>query len=480
MKRVIFAIYNMLLFATPAIAQQGSVLSLDKAIEMALSQNPSIKSAHYNEQVSEANRKATRGLFMPQINLVGNYSYLSKDIAINANNLKQNISTVAGDIINLATQSEIISQNTATILSNLLSEVANLNWSYTLQKRSFAFIGAEVSVPIFMGGKINAAYRISQIEESISRHQSRQAENSLISELIERYYALSLTTRVVKVKEQVVAGINRHLQDAIALERQGMIARSELLYVEYKMAEAERELHDAQGELTTIKEALNATLTTNEDFSTTTPMFILSEIEDIEYYKQLASSNPLISQVELKQEISEQAIRINRADFFPQITALGAANIYNHQLSGLLPRWAVGVGVSFKIFNGLNREYKYKAAKSTARSVEQIVATAHNDVNLLIDKLYTQLQNYHNQHLSIASSIRFAKEYHKAKERAFLEGLATASELIDAELNLAKARTEQLEAAFKYDTTLAKLLEASGISSHFTNYIHSNKAQIIE
>ena len=480
MKREVLTIYILLFCIYTSIAQGGRPLSLDRAIDMALAQNPAIKSAHYNEQAATENRKATRGLFMPQINLIGNYSYLGKDIAINTNNLKQNISTTAGDVISTALQSEIISQNTATLLSNLLGEATSFDWSYTLQKRSFGFIGTSVNVPIFLGGKINAAYRASQIEESISKQQSRQAENSLISELIERYYALMLITRVAQVKEQVVAGISKHLKDAIALEQQGMIARSELLYVEYKMAEAERELYDAQGELTTIKDALKATISTDEDFTTITPMFILNRVEDIAYYRHLAESNPLISQVELKMKLAEQALRIDRAEFFPQITAMGVANIFNHQVSDLLPRWAVGVGVNFKIFNGLNREHKYKAAKTTVNEVEQIAIGAHKDVNLLIDKLYNQLQNYHNRLNSIASSIRFAEEYRKSKQRAFTEGLATASDLIDAELNLAKVRTERLEAAFKYDTTLAKLLEAAGVSINFMDYIHSNDVEIIE
>ena len=480
MKRLFLSLYFFTFCAWTATAQTNPPLSLNKAIEMTLSQNPNIKSAHYNEQAAVANRKATKGLYMPQINLIGNYSHLGKNIAINTNHLKQNITTAAGDIISSAIQTEIISQNTAAMLSNLLGEVTNLDWNYTLQNRSFGFIGAEVSVPIFLGGKINAAYHASQIEESIAKQHSQQVENSLISELIERYYALSLITRVVQVKEQVVAGINKHLQDAIALERQGMIARSELLYVEYKMAEAERELYDAQGELSTTKEALKAILSTDEDFTATTPMFVLKAIDDITHYKLLADNNSIISQVELKKDLSEQAVRINRAEFFPQITAMGVANIYNHQVSGLLPRWAVGIGVNFKIFDGLNRENKYKAAKATANEVEQIAAGVHKDINLLVDKLYNQLQNYHNRLNSIASSIRFAEEYRQAKERAFQEGLATASELVDAELNLAKARTERLEAAFEYDITLARLLEAAGISINFMDYIHSSEVQIIE
>ena len=112
--------------------------------------------------------------------------------------------------------------------------------------------------------------------------------------------------------------------------------------------------------------------------------------------------------------------------------------------------------------------------------MEQIAIKVHDEINLLIEELYNQLLNYHNRITSINSSIRFAEEYRQAKEIAFAEGWTTASDLIDAELNLAKARTERLEAAFNYDVTLAKLLEAAGISTKFTDYIRQSNIQTIE
>ena len=51
------------------------------------------------------------------------------------------------------------------------------------------------------------------------------------------------------------------------------------------------------------------------------------------------------------------------------------------------------------------------------------------------------------------------------KNAAFLEGMSSSSDLIDAELNLAGVRTERLQAAYNYDLLLARLLEAAGAGS---------------
>lgn len=92
------------------------------------------------------------------------------------------------------------------------------------------------------------------------------------------------------------------------------------------------------------------------------------------------------------------------------------------------------------------------------------------DVSVLVEKLYNEMLNYYNQFHSIEASIAFAEEYLKAKNASFLEGMTSSSDLIDAELNLAKARTERIQMAFAYDVALAKLLEAAGVSDEFTAY----------
>ena len=283
---------------------------------------------------------------------------------------------------------------------------------------------------------------------------------------------MALATQVVRVRTQVADGIRRHLNDAIALEEQGMLAKAERLYVEFKMTEAERELKNAQLQLETIKDALNNTLASdNADYVPVTNMFVVQQIEDVEYYKSLAANhNPLLNQVTLKRQLAEEGVRLQRSDYFPQVVAMGGGSVYNYQVTDMLPRWAVGVGVSFKIFDGLNREYKYSAAKQTVRRVEQLETKARSDISILVEKLYNQLENYYNQFESVESSIDFAEEYLRAKNVAFINGMSSASDLIDAELNLAKVRTERIQMAFSYDVALAQLLEAAGVSDEFTSY----------
>ncbi|MDD3108786.1 MAG: TolC family protein, partial [Alistipes sp.] len=276
-------------------------------------------------------------------------------------------------------------------------------------------------------------------------------------------------------------GMQHHLADAVALEQNGIVARAERLYAEVHTAEAERELLKAQKTVETLLSALSTTLNTEQSYRPATEMFILQEIEPVSYFKENAlAHNPQLKEVGHIQSLATENMRLQRADFAPQVALMGTAALYNYQLSSMIPHWAVGAGVTFKIFDGLHREYKYSAARWQIRQAEAVNEQANHNILTLIDKLYNEMVTSSEKMPSIDASYRFALEYLRIKEQAFNEGMAPSSDVVDAQLNLAKIRTERLQAAYYYDLMLARLLEAAGISDALTQYAHRASAKVIQ
>ena len=393
-------------------------------MQLALDGNPTVKALEYEEKAAKRERQAAIGLFMPKINVRGVYTYLGKDIKIDLNNGKGAVSDMANQTISTIMQNPTLAGIIQPMLPDIqsgLNSLLGLDWAYTIQNRSFGFVGGDVTMPIFMGGKIITANKAAKLNESAVKEQGSQVRNALMSEVVERYFGYALALNAVDVRKQVVAGMEQHLRDIESLEKNGMVAQTERLYVEYKLNEARRDLQNAELQAETIGNALCNTLGTDAVSIPVSAMFVLDTV----------------------------------------------------------PRWAVGVGFSFKIFDGLNREYKYSAARNTVRRVEQLKVKADKDISVLIESLYSKMLNYRNQISSIESSIAFAEEYLRAKNAAYVEGMATSTDLIDAELNLAKVRIERMQAAYNFDVSLAKLLEAAGISEEFIGYSRSANARHI-
>ena len=166
-------------------------LSLDEAIAVALTENPAMKAAEFEEKAATQERRAAIGLRMPKISVMGAYAYMSKDIGFDFNEMKGPAKELAGQILG----SGLIPPEMIPSINGLLNPLMNADWFLKVQDQSLGFVGGEVTVPIWMGGKINAANRAARINEKTAVAQGNQTRNALISELVERYFGLALARR---------------------------------------------------------------------------------------------------------------------------------------------------------------------------------------------------------------------------------------------------------------------------------------------
>ena len=75
--------------ASSLAAQPKQTLSFDEALNLTLTNNPSIKASTYEQEAAERERKAAYGLRLPKIGVTGAYAYLSEDINIDLNGMKR-------------------------------------------------------------------------------------------------------------------------------------------------------------------------------------------------------------------------------------------------------------------------------------------------------------------------------------------------------------------------------------------------------
>ncbi|MEG1554015.1 MAG: TolC family protein [Rikenellaceae bacterium] len=454
-----------LLLPIPLEAQVQHTLTLEQAMEQTLGENKQIDIDHFAEQSMLYKRKAMKGLHSPQFGLVAAYSHLSDDIKLDVNGLKP---TVGGLLANFP----------ATIIPpEVAKSIMGKDWAYKIQDKDFLTIGATVSMPIFMGGKINAANRAAQAELDIAKEEGNQNKAALRSELIERYYGLSLAMQALEVRTEVLEGMEKHLADALKLEKNGIVPKVDCLYAQMKVAEAAAEVQKAKSALKTITTALKNTLNQPNyegDIFPMSSMFVLKNIEDLNYFKDLAlKNNSILKQIDLKTQLAKEALKVERSAFMPEIAAMGGVALYNYQVTTFAPKWMVGAGLKFNIFDGLHRENSVRSAKSKVNQVKAIGENAESDIEMLIEKLYNELLSTKDVYDTFASRIDFAKEYLRLKEIAFSNGMAPSQDVTDARLLLSKNRIEALQSAFDYDIALSKLLENCGISEEFMQYKNS-------
>lgn len=196
----------------------------------------------------------------------------------------------------------------------------------------------------------------------VNREQVNANQQSL---LIESYFGLRLGQRVVAVKEETYNSLKTHYDQALKLEQNGMINRAERLFAQVSMDEAKRELESSRKDLEVAQQALKSLLNMEEekDISTTTSLFINTNIPSADYFKEMVpANNYLVNQLKLQENIAGNELKIGRSGYVPTIALFGKQTLYSHGVDKyLMPRTMVGIGFTWNIFDGLNREKKISA-----------------------------------------------------------------------------------------------------------------------
>ena len=465
-----------LMFSLSAMAQQR--VGFSDALGMMEERNRAISSAKYGVDAAYREYRAAQGLRMPKIDLVGCYTLMQHSIDIDLGGAKGVVTESLDGLIGNGVSQGFITPTIASLLTDGLAPLMGTDWRYTLQNRHFGFVGTTFTMPIYMGGRISIANRVAKLKIDGAQIGLNGVTNTLITELVERYYGVILAREVVAVKEFVVQGVERHLRDAEAMEKEGIVAHSVVLYLQYKLSEVERDYSDALSKLRVAERALQTTIQSDTAIIPSDRMFLSNDIYSIDYYRDSALNlNTIIGEVENAEHLSLEGVNLARSAFMPEIVAMGGASLYSYNLTNILPRWAVGVGVSMPIFGGLSRQEQYRASKSVERSVQDVVVKIREDILLLVDKEYYTLQNALLNIDSSKRSITLAKSYYTTALEGFREGVTPSSELMDARIALAASEVEYLDAVYNYILSLARLLEVSGLSSDFVNYI-SNGVEV--
>lgn len=484
------------LFAGSLQAQRP--LTWKEALDLTLGNNPALKQANYQVKEKKALQQAARSLYLPQADLSANYVRLSDDIHLDLTPVRDAITPLYGALGKYGVFSGVPNPDPATqqimpILPDNLStqvirqkmlegleNVQNGEWDQMIQKKEFATLQASVNWTLYAGGRIRTANRLAGLQSTEAEWKQRQVAADLTTELAQRYYGVNLALQAVKVREMVLDGMMRHLNDATRLYEQGLIAKAELLNAKVYTSQAQRELDKAIRELETSREALSNTLGLqgNEMPMPVSPLFYMDSLPPVTYFlEQARRNNPQLRQVETLGQQAKAGEKVSMAAFLPAVGVKGSYDIANKDLSEQAPEWMVAAGLQWTLFDGTARIKKLQAAKMKTHQVEEVQKKAEADINTMIIKLYNDLNMYLEQIHQIENDLAFTDELVRVREKAFEEEMASGTDVTDARMLQAKTRIERLQAMHGFDTTLARLLQYAGMPEQFTAWQSSEKAK---
>ena len=283
-----------LLWLLPAFASaqtEAMDLSLEQSLTLLQSENKSLRIAGKEVELAKNEHQKLNAFWYPTSTAAGAYVHMSNPFELRQS-LNQFTDPAKEYVHSILPNDQFI--------SSLLDKIGHNTLTLPLISQNVTSIDANLTWPIFTGGKRIYASKIGKKLVSVAEVNREQVSANQQALLIESYFGLRLGQRVVEVKTETYNSLKIHYDQALKLEQQGMINRAERLVAQVSMEEAKRELESARKDLEVASQALKSLINIGEEqeIRTTTSLFINESIPSANYFKEMIPfNNYLVNQL---------------------------------------------------------------------------------------------------------------------------------------------------------------------------------------
>lgn len=392
-------------------------LSLDQAIDMALSSDYDIKIAQKDKETADVALDGAKGAQKPSLTASSSFG---------------------------------------------ISDIDNRGISRTNSNK------ISLSMPLYTGGKNEL--KIDKAKDGITATElnlARTQENTKLS-TISAYYDILEAQKVVTVDSETVTNYQEHLVNVQQLYAAGSIAKSDVLSTEVQLVNAEQTLVKAQNTydvaVSTLKNIIKLKGEEPLNLVDDAKYQIFDEalLDCIKYAKE-NRKDLMKYQVAIKQ--AEKDVEIAKSDKKPTVK-LSVDNSWDKQV---LPSddnhsLSAGVSASWNVFDGNVTNSSIKQAEIAVEQAQLNFDKESDAIDLEVRENYLNMREAEKRFNSTQVAINKAEEdYFIAKEK-YRAGAGLMLDIIDAQLALTTAKTNYIQAQYDYATYKAKLENVMGMS----------------
>ena len=496
-----------------SMAANATSLSLQDALDMAMANNSKIKAEKAKVDIAESGENEAFARFLPTVSLSAGITKINDPISIDLGRIQQPLSDIAGaaayskaylatyngayakayqEAVGQAMKAGMdeksakayVDSKSADIWSGVVSskdandaavkmaeskgqesaqQIKNSDFNMKVQDDWFFNARLTVVWPIFTGFKIYSAYDAAKENVNARKAEFEMAQNTVLMDVATKYFTLRLCEELVVMRETTKKDLEEHLKRSKKLEEGGQISKTERLRAEVALAEAENAYEDALRDQSLARMALASLLHTDTSLTATTPVESPEGIRSMEEFKALAvEKHPGLRQLRIERKRNQNAVKAAQADYYPTVALFGYKELYTKDLTLLEPEWAIGAKLQWDIFKGGDTRAKVSSAKAMDRSLGSLEEETIDNLKLLVEKRWRELEHAKGRLMSLAKTRELADEALRSQNKAYEAGLATGLDVVDAELALSRLQVADLKA--HYDAVIAwlGLLEAAG------------------
>lgn len=412
-------------------AQDSVHVNLQKAIEIALSENPTIKIADRNIEAKKYYKDEQIAALFPNISASGSYQRTVK---------KQKMTMEMGG--NPMTIEVGTSNNYAAGISLSLPLVAAPTW-YNL--------------------------KLSQIDVETAVESARSSRISLVNEVKKAYYGLLLAKDSYRVLQVNYANVEYTANNINSKYEQGLASDFEKLRADVQVKNQKPQLTSAENtvNLATMMLKVLIGVDVNE------PIIFdgqLSDFEDEMLGYQVADAKSIslennsdLKQLSLSQNSLDMSVKLLKASACPTLAFSGnaqymtMANDFDFANYNWFPYSVVGLSLNVPIMSWVGTSYKIKEAKLSIANLQEQKQYVENNLRVSVNNNLSNIRNAMADMTSNKETMMQAQRAYEIVQKQFEVGMATWLDLNSAELALTQSQLLYHQSIYNFLTAKTEL-----------------------
>ena len=432
MKKLIF---NTLAFVATFIipifgmAQEPLHLTLDQALEIALSESNTIKIADMTVEKSGYAQKGSYASLYPNVSVSSSYQRTLKKQVMVMDMGGQPMEIKVGRDNNISTS-------------------------------------ASASMPL-VNASLWESLKLSGMDVEMAVEQARSSKIAMVKQVKQAFYAVLLAQASYDVMNQVYENAQKNYEKTLQRFNVGKVSEVERLRAQVSMLNAEPNVSSAENAVLLATWQLKAVMGINLD----TYVEVVGNLND--YTEALLtpyvseedlSNNSSLMQLDIQDRMLESTIRMQKKQYLP---TLAASINYNYSAMGdeklsWFPSSTAALSLNVPIFDGFQKRYNIKQSKVTRNMLALQREDTERNLRIAIRNYNDQMALCVKNYQAADATVEIAQKSYDISAKMYEVGKATLVELNDAQLALQQAQLTQAQAVYNFMVTKASLDELIG------------------
>ena len=428
----IYFIGVAVLLVSSVMAQERKPLGLKEAIDLSIKNSKQLKISSAKIEEANATLKESENRKLPDASVSGSYLRLG---TANIDVKKQN------------------------------NNGSNNGESPKVSQAAYGILNA--SLPIYAGGRIRYGIESSRYLAQAVKLDADNEKDEVIENTIEAYVNLYKAKTAVDLVNENLAQAEQRLKDLRNLEKNGLLARNDLLKAELQVSNTELSLLDVENNWQFANVNMNLMLGLPEKTIIFPDSSLLQQnlsVNTLDDYVQSAIANRRdIAAIDLRKQAAQTGVKAVKAEYYPSIQLTGgyiAANIPN--VLTITNATNIGLGVAYSIGSLWKTKAKIQGAEARARQLVASEELLNDSIRLQVNRAYLNWLSSQKKIEVYAKAIDQANENYRIVKNKYNNSLATTSDLLEADVAQLQARLNYTSARADAVVIYNQLLLASG------------------